>query len=199
MYAFVALVGVAGLLARPRAGAAALVAAVAAIVALGPWDVAYVAERWQWVFVTSFLLGMAAYLARDRVPISLPIAALVAVAVVAVSGRPFAETAFTLALPYWVLVLAYHPTLPRVRLPGDYSYGIYVYAFPIQQAVAQAIPGLSAATMLAVSFPLVVAVAAMSWHGLEQPMLRRKPRPAAQRIVQSAFDPAAPEPTLDRP
>jgi peptidoglycan/LPS O-acetylase OafA/YrhL len=176
MYALVAIVGAIGLFARPRIATAALLAAVVAIAATGPGDVPGVAESWHWVFVVSFLLGMAAYLARDAIPVSFPLAALLVVPVVAAHGQPFAEMAFTLALPYWVLVLAYHPALPLVRLPGDYSYGIYVYAFPLQQTLAHAMPGLSATAMLATSVPLTLAVAALSWHALEQPMLRRKPR-----------------------
>jgi peptidoglycan/LPS O-acetylase OafA/YrhL len=176
MYALVAILGVAGLFARRRLATLALVAATAAIVLVGPWDIAYVAWQWQWVFVTSFLLGMAAYLARDHIPVSFAIALLFAVVMVVAAGRPMAETIFTLLLPYWVLVLAYHPALPRVRLPGDYSYGMYVYAFPLQQTIAHLLPGLSVATMLVLSIPLTLAAAALSWHALEQPMLRRKPQ-----------------------
>ncbi len=177
MYALVALVGAGGLLARAKVATIALLVCVAAIVAFGPWNVAYVLDGWQWTFVVSFLLGTAAYLARDRIPISLGLALLLVLAMMAAAGHAPAETVFTLFLPYWVLVLAYHPALPVVRLPGDYSYGMYVYAFPLQQSVVHALPGLSIATMFAVSVPLTLLVAAASWHALEQPMLRRKPRP----------------------
>jgi peptidoglycan/LPS O-acetylase OafA/YrhL len=187
MYALVAIVGAVGMLARPRIAIVALIASVAAIVVAGPWELPGVASSWHWVFVVSFLLGMTAYLARDAIPVSFALAAMLIVPVAVSHGRPFAEMAFTLALPYWVLVLAYHPALPRVRLPGDYSYGIYVYAFPLQQTLAHAMPGLSAATMLATSVPLTLAAAALSWHALEQPMLRRKPAasPRGARTIGS--------------
>ena len=43
-------------------------------------------------------------------------------------------------MPYAVLVLAYRAPLALNALarPGDVSYGVYVYAFPVQQTVVLA-------------------------------------------------------------
>ena len=58
---------------------------------------------------------------------------------------------FALLLSYFVLVVAYHPAL---RIPGlagkpDYSYGLYVYAFPIQQTVVRLAPDIAPSTLFA--------------------------------------------------
>jgi peptidoglycan/LPS O-acetylase OafA/YrhL len=85
-------------------------------------------------------------------------------------------------------------------LGGDYSYGIYLYAFPIQQAVAF---GLS--RVWYVHLPLALAgtllVAAFSWHVVEKPTLRLKrllkstgPARARSLLPEStATAPAAPQ------
>ena len=49
-------------------------------------------------------------------------------------------------------------------------YGLYVYSFPVQQTLMQRWPALlEPAGLFALSMPLVLAVAAVSWHALERP------------------------------
>ncbi len=57
---------------------------------------------------------------------------------------------------------------------GDLSYGVYIIHFPVLQALVAA--GLFAARpwlALAVATALVLALAALSWHLVEKPFLRR--------------------------
>jgi len=81
-------------------------------------------------------------------------------------------------LAYVVLVAAYHPRLrwPAFNRIGDYSYGMYVYSFPLQQTLMQRFPALEPAGLFALSLPLSLAVAACSWHALERPALALKSR-----------------------
>jgi peptidoglycan/LPS O-acetylase OafA/YrhL len=65
------------------------------------------------------------------------------------------------------------------RLPllfsGDYSYGIYLYAFPIQQTWALFLAGRAGYwTILILSLATVVGFAAFSWHVVERPTLSLK-------------------------
>ena len=85
-----------------------------------------------------------------------------------------------LLTPAWIfglpaLVVAVG-SLRSVRLPGDISYGLYIYAFPLQQILA-AHGKLSFAAAVAVTAPFAIA----SWFLVEKPALRLKPR--AQPIV----------------
>jgi len=57
---------------------------------------------------------------------------------------------------------------------GDYSYGIYIYAFPIQQAVAALIPGASVLFVMSVSALIALFFAVMSWHFIERHFLSLK-------------------------
>lgn len=73
--------------------------------------------------------------------------------------------------------LVSHP-LRRFFAKHDYSYGIYIYAFPVQQTVVALYPELSMLSYLAVTAAIILLLAALSWHLVEQPMLRFKPKPA---------------------
>lgn len=78
---------------------------------------------------------------------------------------PFLSLAFGLASNSWLSRLADY----------DYSYGIYIYAFPVQQTVAKLWPQMPIELYLAITFSATVALAAMSWHWIERPALRLKP------------------------
>jgi peptidoglycan/LPS O-acetylase OafA/YrhL len=55
----------------------------------------------------------------------------------------------------------------------DYSYGIYIYSFPVQQSLAAVgIPGYGFAAYLGASFAVTLGFAAASWHLVERPALR---------------------------
>jgi peptidoglycan/LPS O-acetylase OafA/YrhL len=58
---------------------------------------------------------------------------------------------------------------------GDYSYGIYVYHYPLQQALVFLGCGtLGCASFFGLTLALVLPVAAASWHWVEKPSLRLK-------------------------
>jgi peptidoglycan/LPS O-acetylase OafA/YrhL len=75
--------------------------------------------------------------------------------------------AWAFGLPIAVIWLG---TRGTVRLPADLSYGLYVYAFPVQQTLASQ-GHLSFWTSLAATLPF----AAASWFLVERPALRLKP------------------------
>ena len=128
--------------------------------------------------VLLFALGSLASVWRQAIPLSLAIAA-VALMLVIINPADLARGAlFAPLLAYIVLVAAYHPRLawPAFNRVGDYSYGVYVYSFPIQQTLVQRIPGIEPAPLFALAMVLTLVVAALSWHFLEQPALGLKSR-----------------------
>jgi peptidoglycan/LPS O-acetylase OafA/YrhL len=56
----------------------------------------------------------------------------------------------------------------------DLSQGIYLYAFPVQQAIASFPPLRFPALNFLVALPVAAALAWLSWHFVEQPFLRMK-------------------------
>jgi len=68
---------------------------------------------------------------------------------------------------------------PLIKLP-DNSYGIYIWHYPIIQAVLFLIPGLGPFEIMAISTPLFILAAGLSWHLIEKPTLRLKKRVKAR-------------------
>ena len=83
---------------------------------------------------------------------------------------------YTLSIAYLVFYSAYVPSgyVRKYNLLGDYSYGIYIYAFPVQQSVAALIPGVSVLHMIFISACVTILLAAISWHILEKRALGLK-------------------------
>jgi GT2 family glycosyltransferase len=87
------------------------------------------------------------------------------------------------------------PKIPVIST-GDYSYGIYLYGYPITQAVLAAVPALRGQQWLTfcVSGTITFSFAILSWHGLEKRMLATKaklPRAWFPVAVKGSFLPAA--------
>jgi peptidoglycan/LPS O-acetylase OafA/YrhL len=136
-----------------------------------------------------FAAGMLLYLWRERVPIDDRLAALCLglLVLAATQHAPLGfNEAFALAGPYLVLYLGYTPRLrfPRFARYGDFSYGIYIFAFPIEQACARALgPDVRAWQIAAISYPLIVLCSVASWHLVEARSLalRRRLRSPSHR------------------
>ena len=67
----------------------------------------------------------------------------------------------------------------------DLSQGIYLYAFPVQQAIAS-FPSLRYwAFNLLIALPVTTGLAWLSWHFIEKPFLRMK------NLKMTDYDPGA--------
>ena len=56
----------------------------------------------------------------------------------------------------------------------DYSYGIYLYNFPICQALIAAYPGITRTQLIVSGLLVTTAFAVCSWHYIEKPFLKFK-------------------------
>lgn len=126
--------------------------------------------------VWMFFAGSALWLWRDRIALW-PGVALAGLALVAALAFLKQAVAFymvqALVLPYAAIALglARAPMLLGYNRLGDYSYGLYIYAFPIQQAVALLWPGVGPVALTAIALPATLFCAVLSWHGVEKPAL----------------------------
>lgn len=126
----------------------------------------------------AFLCGAFFFINRERIRISLPLAVLFALFIWWGHTRiPNIRMLYIPAISYMVLLLGYHPALyfaPFNKL-GDYSYGLYIYAFPTQQLISYYHPGIRQYALFGMAFPCILTVAVLSWHFIEKPALRHKP------------------------
>jgi peptidoglycan/LPS O-acetylase OafA/YrhL len=128
--------------------------------------------------VVIFLLGVSAYLYRDKIPHSQPLFWASALASVILLG--FVPNGTYLALFTITYATAYlgttNPKKTGVIKHADYSYGIFLYGYVVQQLVMYVIPAAREWYWnFLICLPLSVAVAAFSWHFVEKPALRLKP------------------------
>jgi peptidoglycan/LPS O-acetylase OafA/YrhL len=73
--------------------------------------------------------------------------------------------------------------LARFGRHGDFSYGMYVFAYPIQQSLVSILgASTSVPVLFGSSFVLTLGAATLSWHLVESPALRLKSVLASRRV-----------------
>jgi peptidoglycan/LPS O-acetylase OafA/YrhL len=122
-----------------------------------------------------FSLGMIFYLYRDKIIISNTLAAVALVVFIA---------GMRLDLYYGVgaVMWAYLCMWAAVRLPfhnvdkyGDFSYGLYIYAFPIEQMLSlYHVNSWGQVPYVLLSLAVAMVLAIGSWYGIERPAQRLK-------------------------
>lgn len=178
-YLGVFVAGLAGILARPRLALAALLALTLAVIlreVLAPHGAKGTETALRLPLI--FLAGGVVYLYRETIPLSLPLLVVALLALVPLSFTPLYKAALYLVTAWGVLVLALAPALTRrsVETPADLSYGVYLYGWPVQQALHALYPSLGAVALLWPSLVATVIVAALSWYLIEKPALGLKRR-----------------------
>lgn len=121
-----------------------------------------------------FAAGVLLYACRNSLPVTLKVAMGLWVLAFLVSATPLRVPGQIAAVSYSVFWLAY---VPRGRLRaynrlGDYSYGIYIYAFPVQGLVVWLAGPMTPAVNIAFALPATLVLAVLSWHLVEAPALR---------------------------
>jgi len=145
--------------------------------------VAFWAPGWLWVLAEAgnniicsglFAMGALCAIWSDRVVIS-----KVWLVVLFLAANQYVRTiAFTPLFFFFtcafVLCFGYSRWLSRIRLPGDYSYGMYIYGWPVQQLVMEYFPRFSPVQNAAAALAGTACVAALSWHLVEKRCLAFK-------------------------
>lgn len=123
-----------------------------------------------------FLLGALLFINRRHIVISWRIGAMVLLAtVLSVQHDLYPVATVQSCIAYWVLLLAYrHPLQWSWFGDFDLSYGLYLYAFPIQQTLAQLKVTDNLAVYILASFLFTLPFALASWLYIEKPALRLK-------------------------
>jgi peptidoglycan/LPS O-acetylase OafA/YrhL len=124
-----------------------------------------------------FFLGSALWVWRDRIRYRTDAAVALFALVWVTEGTPAGLVLFHVAIPYLVIWSARLPVgwMNRFGRYGDFSYGIYLYAFPVQQTLT-AFGGARwpIAVYMATSFAITLGCAVASWHCIERPALSIK-------------------------
>jgi peptidoglycan/LPS O-acetylase OafA/YrhL len=126
----------------------------------------------------SFMAGAALHLYRDRVPWNRWIFLVSLLAMTVTVVVPNLVRYLPVPLAYATIFLGLlNPKKAWPVSTGDYSYGLYLYGFPISQALIATVP---AARVWYGDFVLTTlatgALAVLSWHLVEKRFLALKPR-----------------------
>lgn len=138
---------------------------------------------WGWL-LAFFAIGMALYKLRHTRIFDGRIALIAAAGLVAsVPLRQFIQL-FPLFGGYLAIYLALARRLPHIPAArfGDLSYGLYIYGWPVEATVMHLSGGHAAWWQVFLpALPIAAAIAWLSWHLIEEPMLRLKSRPSVAR------------------
>uniref|UniRef100_A0AB74UQ81 Exopolysaccharide production protein ExoZ n=1 Tax=Halomonas phage vB_HboP_4908 TaxID=3350578 RepID=A0AB74UQ81_9VIRU len=125
-----------------------------------------------------FFVGAAFYAWRERILLSSRITALLVALLIASAfiNESLFFVIYCLSLPLIIFGLAYLPSghVRSFNKLGDYSYGLYIFAFPVQQSLAAIVPNISVFSMIALSFLVTSTLAVLSWHVVEKKCLKMK-------------------------
>lgn len=180
-YILVSLLILLGLFRDVRSMLVVTVVYLVACIATDVWDSAPIYEILPTkVLILAFFCGNLLYLLRHRIPFDWRLAfAVGAATLIFVALAQHSESFRLLMYPaasgaaYVVAVIGLTrlPPLPFFHR-GDYSYGIYIYGYPIQQTVVHFFPDLRSGLInFAIALPLTILFAVMSWHLVEKPVL----------------------------
>jgi peptidoglycan/LPS O-acetylase OafA/YrhL len=143
---------------------------------VGPGDVLALYPN----MLTAFIVGAVLYAYREYVVLRWDVAAACAAAIVVACliGGQVPMEVIAIVGPYCIVCVAYLTTrfVTRPRWLGDYSYGVYIYGFVVQQTITLAITLHSGWVLFALSTPVTLACAALSWRFVERPALGLKRR-----------------------
>jgi len=124
-----------------------------------------------------FVAGSAIFVLGDRIRVSSKaVPVLLGVLLLSIVDRQLTFVTYLIAMPFLILNLAYLPGRAALRFNafGDYSYGVYIYAFPIQQTLIALEPEIALSKLTFVAVALTSGMAAFSWHFVEKPALAHK-------------------------
>ena len=126
-----------------------------------------------------FAIGMSFWVWRRTIPLSVSLAVALLGLAYLMRQTAIIEPVLALALSYTTFVIGYAkiPILAAYNRAGDYSYGTYVYAFPIQQMIAS-FGVVTPLANMALALPLTLICAVVSWHLVEGPAMRLKGKTA---------------------
>jgi peptidoglycan/LPS O-acetylase OafA/YrhL len=180
-YAALAFAGLAGLFSARHRNAGALVLAVflATVFSAEPADPeTYVFADNMRYFALYFGTGVLLYLLRDRLIINGAVLIPLFVIFVSALQTRFAELSTALLLGYavvWAAKLTFGP-LRAVCNRIDLSFGVYIYAGPIEQALVSFAPSIHPLAIAALAAFVVLPLALLSWVFIEFPALRLRTR-----------------------
>lgn len=116
---------------------------------------------------------------RIKARLDVAIIFILAQCFIAAVAPEIARHTLWLMLPYPLITfsVASTPIWRRAARFGDFSYGLYIYALPVQQLVVSTFGVLPVIINILVVTGITLGLAYLSWRFIEKPSLKLKSRP----------------------
>ena len=175
MYILVALAYLLGFL-RNRVSFNMIALALVLVFIAAPENSPLLAKPNHYYLCMSFILGAFFYLNREVIPLRLGLFILSLLPLFLSFGSKYYVIFSALSFSYGLLLLGFSQKikLPDLSKNGDLSYGLYLYAFPLQQLAIYQFGGDSIAVIMILSFFGALFMAKLSWVFIEKPALSLK-------------------------
>jgi peptidoglycan/LPS O-acetylase OafA/YrhL len=146
--------------------------------------------------ISLFIAGVLFYVYREQIPYSRWLALLALIILLAFGLLGWGlRLVFPIAGTYLLFYVGFHR---QVQFHGfgskrDLSYGVYLYAFPIQQLIVRFLgPQMPPVVHFLLALPFVFAFALLSWYLIEKPAMSLKEfrfgQLAARRVLARSRD-----------
>jgi peptidoglycan/LPS O-acetylase OafA/YrhL len=123
----------------------------------------------------AFLCGTVLWFSRERLPRNPWPLAVVAMGIVVLPLPEGVHSAVAmLVIPLAAICVGLHPPgrAGFILKPGDVSYGVYIYSYPVQQTLVYLLPAISPVALLLLTAPAAYVLRLLSWRLVERPANR---------------------------
>jgi peptidoglycan/LPS O-acetylase OafA/YrhL len=175
MYCWVALLGIMGVLKDKKIFNLFFVLVIAMYV-LNPDQLIFLGKEEHVRLAIYFLFGAFFYINAASIPYGKrPLLGLTVLAILLFKTKYY-NMAFAFLFTYLVLYVSLSPVIrfPKIEKWGDFSYGIYLYAFPVTQILVFYLGGDRPYAICLITLVLTVLLSILSWYLIEKPCLRYK-------------------------